>query len=336
MTAPRTIVIAGSTGFLGSHLTAHFRERGDTVIELNRSGTLRWGQTAAITDALEGADVLINLAGKSINCRYTPENRAALLSSRLDTTRELAAAVRDCEHPPPLWINASTAAIYRQREDRAATEDDTEYGAGFSEGVARAWEQMFFEAELPGVRRVALRLAIVLGDGGALVPFLALGRLGLGGPQFDGRWFAGRDRREAGVFHEFSSRWGRQKVSWVHLADVHGIVEHLIGHPELEGAVNATAPEAADNRTLMRSIRKALRMPLGLPAFRWMTELGALALHTEAGLVLGSMWAAPKRLLESGYRFEFTELEEAVRDVVARRRQRTTKGRQRAESPRAL
>lgn len=298
------------------------------MIELNRSGTLRWGQSAAITDALEGADVLINLAGKSINCRYTPENRAALLSSRVDTTRELAAALRDCEHPPPLWINASTAAIYRQR-DRPATEDDTELGEGFSEGVARAWEEAFYEAELPGVRRVALRLAIVLGDGGALVPFLALGRLGLGGPQFDGRWFAGRDRREAGVFHEFATRWGRQKVSWVHLAEVHGIVEHVITHPELQGPVNATTPESTDNRTLMRGIRKALRMPLGLPAFRWMTELGALALRTEAGLVLGSMWAAPKRLLDSGYRFEFPELEPALRDIVARRRQR-------AEAPRAL
>lgn len=312
-----TIVIAGASGFMGRFLAREFRGRGDTVIEICRRGTLIWGRTAAITDALEGADLLVNLAGRSVNCRYGPENRAEILSSRLDTTRELAEALRACENPPGLWINASTATIYRHAEDRPMTEADGELGEGFSVEVARAWEAAFFEGELPGIRRVALRTAIVLGPGGALVPMLRLARFGLGGPQFDGRWPATRARREAGTYHAFRARGGSQRFSWVHLRDVLGVIDFVRARPELGGVLNVAAPGTSDNRTLMRLIRKALGIPVGLPAFRWMTELGAMAIRTETELILKSRWVVPERLLEAGYVFEHPELEEALTDIVA-------------------
>jgi NAD dependent epimerase/dehydratase family enzyme len=310
------VVIAGATGFMGTYFTAALREQGHEVASIGRSAPVRWGQSAAATDLLEGADLLINLAGKSVNCRYGARNREEIRRSRVGTTRELADAVHACEHPPALWVNSSTATIYRHAEDRAMTEASGELGEGFSVEVAKAWEQAFFEGELPGTRRVALRTAIVLGRGGALVPMLRLARLGLGGPQLDGRWFGTRARRAAGVFHEFRTRGGRQRFSWIHVADVLGIILFLLEHPELDGVVNAAAPNPVDNRTLMRTIRKVLGIPLGLPAFRWMTELGAIAIRTETELILKSRWVVPERLSEAGFRFEYPQLEGALRQIV--------------------
>jgi NAD dependent epimerase/dehydratase family enzyme len=310
------IVIAGASGFMGGYLTARLREQGHEVAFIGRAAPVRWGQTAAMTDILEDADLVLNLAGKSVDCRYGPRNRAEIRRSRVDTTRELADAVRGCEHPPALWINASTATIYRHAEDRPMTETAGELGEGFSVEVAKAWEEAFFDGELPGTRRVALRTAIVLGRGGALVPMLRLARFGLGGPQLDGHWFGTRSRRAAGVYHEFRARGGRQKFSWVHLADVLGIILFLVEHPELDGVVNVSSPNPVDNRTLMRTIRKVLGIPFGLPAFRWMTELGAIAIRTETELILKSRWVVPERLSAAGFTFEYPELEPALRSIV--------------------
>lgn len=309
-------MIAGASGFMGSSLTKALRARGHTVDHLGRTTTVRWGQPAAITDLLDGADLLLNLAGKSVNCRYNSANRAAILTSRVDTTRELATAIRACEHPPALWINSSTATIYRHADDRPMTESEGELGEGFSVDVAKAWESAFFDGDLPATRRVALRTAIVLGEGGALVPMLRLARLGLGGPQLDGHWFGSARRRAAGVHHEFRVRGGRQKFSWVHIADVLGAVLFLCERPDSEGVFNLSSPNPADNRTLMRTIRRVLRIPLGLPAFRWMTELGAIAIRTETELILKSRWVVPARLTQAGYMFRFPELEPALRDIV--------------------
>lgn len=310
------VVIAGASGFMGGYFTVALREEGHEVAHIGRSAPVRWGQTAAMTDLLEGADFLVNLAGKSVNCRYGPRNREEIRRSRVDTTRELADAVRACEDPPALWVNSSTATIYRHAEDRPMTEAEGELGDGFSVEVAKAWESAFFEGDLPGTRRVALRSAIVLGGGGALVPMLRLARLGLGGPQLDGYWFGSRARRAAGVFHEFRARGGRQRFSWIHVADVLGIIRFLIEHPELDGVLNAASPNPTDNRTLMRTIRKVLGIPLGLPAFRWMTELGAIAIRTETELILKSRWVVPARLSEAGFRFEYPQLEGALRQIV--------------------
>lgn len=310
------VVIAGASGFMGTRFTRRLRDAGHEVEHIGRSSPVKWGQTAAITDLLEGADLLINLAGKSVNCRYNAENRAEIFRSRLDTTRELASALRACENPPPLWVNSSTATIYRHAEDRPMTETEGELGKGFSVEVATAWEEAFFDGELPGTRRVALRTAIVLGDGGALSPMLTLARFGLGGPQLDGHWFSTRARRDAGTHHEFRARSGRQKFSWVHVDDVLRVIEFVAEHPELDGIVNVSSPNPSDNRTLMRTIRGVLGIPFGLPAFRWMTELGALVIRTETELILKSRWVIPERLSVAGFRFEFPQLEGALRNII--------------------
>lgn len=314
------IVIAGASGFIGRYLAEHYRASGATVLLVGRDGPdARWGDAEALRRAVTGADVLINLAGKSVNCRYGDANRAEIFRSRLETTRALREAVAASDAPPPVWFNASTATIYRHAEDRPMTESTGELGAGFSVNVARAWEAEFFEGELPGTRRVALRMAIVLGDGSALRPLIRLTHSGLGGPQLDGRWFATTARRNAGTFHEFRARGGRQRFSWVHIADVLGSIEFLRAHPELDGPVNIAAPNPSDNRTLMAALRRVLRVPAGLPAFRWMLELGTAVLRTETELVLKSRWVVPERLLAAGYEFAFPDLEPALRDIVAGR-----------------
>lgn len=320
------VVIAGASGFIGQYLARAFRADGAVVTLVGRragaarSADAAWGDTAAITDLLDGSDLLLNLAGKSVNCRYTPANRAEILRSRVDTTRELAAAIRDCEDPPPLWINASTATIYRHAEDRPMTESTGEIGEGFSVDVARAWEEALFVGDLPSTRRVALRMAIVLGDGSALVPLLWLTRLGLGGPQLDGHWFATAARRAAGTFHTFRARGGRQKFSWIHLADVLGIIRFLRAHSEIDGVVNVSSPNPSDNRTVMQTLRDLLGMPAGLPAPRWMLEIGSAVIRTETELVLKSRWVVPERLLGAGYEFEYPELRPALREIVASRK----------------
>ena len=310
------IVIAGASGFIGEFLAGRYRASGATVSLIGRSGPdAAWGDTAAITELLDGADLLVNLAGKSVNCRYNDRNRAEILRSRVETTRELAAALAACDSPPPLWINSSTATIYRHAEDRPMSESTGELGTGFSVGIATAWEDALLERELPGVRRVALRMAIVLGGDGALTPLIRLARFGLGGAQLDGRWFSTAARRAAGTFHEFRARGGRQKFSWIHIADVLSIIEFLRDHPELDGAVNASSPNPSDNRTVMRTIRRVIRMPFGIPAPRWMLEIGTLLIRSETELVLKSRWVVPERLTAAGFQFEFPELEPALRDI---------------------
>lgn len=313
------IVIAGASGFIGQYLIRAFRAEGARVTTVGRSGSdAAWGDTAAITDLLDGADLLINLAGKSVNCRYTPANRAEIFRSRVETTRELATAIADCEDPPPLWVNSSTATIYRHAEDRPMTESTGELGTGFSVEVAKAWEAALFEHELPGTRRVALRMAIVLGDGSALVPLIRLARFGLGGAQLDGRWFPSRARRAAGTYHEFRARGGRQRFSWIHLADVLGIIRFLRDH-ELSGAVNASSPNPSDSRTLMAIVRRLVGAPPGIPAPRWVLEAGSAVIRTETELVLKSRWVVPERLLEAGYEFAFPDLEPALEQIVRER-----------------
>lgn len=313
------IVIAGASGFIGRYLTEHYRAAGATVLLVGRDGAdARWDDPAALRQAVTGADVLINLAGKSVNCRYGDANRAEIFRSRLQTTRALREAVAASDAPPPVWFNASTGTIYRHAEDRPMTESTGELGTGFSVNVARAWEAEFFEGELPGTRRVALRMAIVLGDGSALAPLIRLVRTGLGGPQLDGRWFATTARRNAGTFHEFRARGGRQRFSWVHIRDVLGAIEFL-RTAELDGPVNIASPNPVDNRTMMATLRRVLGVPVGLPATRWMLELGSAAIRTETELVLKSRWVVPERLLTAGFTFEYPELEPALRDIVARR-----------------
>ncbi|MET1051537.1 MAG: DUF1731 domain-containing protein [Mycetocola sp.] len=311
------IVIAGASGFLGSHLVSRYRAAGATVSTIGRSSAdAAWGDTAAITRVIDGADLLINLAGKSVNCRYTPANRAEILRSRVETTRELNQAVRACHSPPALWVNSSTATIYRHADDRPMTESTGELGTGFSVGVARAWEDEFFADDLPSTRRVALRLAIILGDGSALTPLRLLTRFGLGGTQRDGHWPLTKRRRTAGTAHEFGSRAGRQKFSWIHIDDVGRIIDFVSTHPELDGIINASAPHPTDNRSLMASLRRVLGVRVGLPTTRWMLELGTAVIRSETELVLKSRWVIPERLTRAGFEFSHPDLEPAIDSII--------------------
>jgi NAD dependent epimerase/dehydratase family enzyme len=318
----RRVVLAGASGFIGSALAEAFRAEGADVALIGRRGPdARWNDPAAIARVVDGAGLLINMAGKSVNCRYNPANRAEILRSRVETTRALRDALSAAENPPPLWVNSSTSTIYRHADDRPMTESAGEIGEGFSVDVATAWEAELFRGELPGTRRVALRTAIVLGDGSALAPIRRLARVGLGGAQLDGHWPATPARRAAGTHHAYrpSSKGGRQRFSWIHLDDMVGIIRFLEQHPELEGAVNASAPNPTDNRTFMRSVRRAVGMPIAIPTFRWMLELGSAAIRTESELVLKSRWVLPERLEAAGYEFRYRTHDEALTAILDRR-----------------
>lgn len=311
------IVIAGASGFIGTALADAYRAEGATVHTIGRSGDARWGQTAAITDLLDGADLVVGLAGKSVNCRYTPENRAEIFRSRLATTSELATAIAATDAAPPLWINASTATIYRHAEDRPMTESSGELGTGFSVEVAKAWEAALFEHPLPDTRRIALRMAIVLGEGSALSPLVRLARFGFGGPQLDGPWPGSSEKRAAGAFHERRRTNGHQRFSWVHRDDVIESIRFLRDH-ELEGPVNVSSPHPVDDRDLMATLRRVLGVPFGLPLPRVALELGSAIIHSETELLLKSRWVLPERLVEAGFAFRHPLLEPALRDILQR------------------
>ncbi|RZS58836.1 hypothetical protein EV141_0044 [Microcella putealis] len=314
------IVIAGASGFIGRTLQAHFADvRGWEVVTIGRADAVRWGDATAIRSAVDGASLVVNLAGKSVNCRYSAANRAEIVRSRVDTTRQLADAIAAVERPPALWVNSSTATIYRHAMDRPQTESSGELGDGFSVSVARAWEDAFFSAELPATRRVALRMAIVLGDGSALEPLAALTRAGLGGAQRDGVWFRSTRRRAAGTEHRPGSSGGRQKFSWVHVDDVVRVVDWVSERADIEGVLNVASPHPEDNRRLMAHLRRILHRPTGLPMFRWMLELGSIAIRTETELVLKSRWVLPERLMAEGFTFAHADLEKALASILAPR-----------------
>lgn len=312
------VVIGGAGGFMGAYLARHYRAQGREVVTIGRSGAdLRWGDHSRIAAAVDGAALVVGLAGKSVNCRYSEANRAEIFRSRLDTTSQLSSAIAQAATPPPLWVNSSTATIYRHAEDRPMTEADGEIGAGFSVEVAKAWEQALFADELLATRRVALRSAIVLGDGGVLGPLRTLAKLGLGGAQYDGRWPVSRARVAAGTAHYPGAKRGAQRFSWVHIEDIARILDFVETHPELEGPVNASAPNPVDNRSFMATVRRLLGVPFGPPMPRWMLELGAIGIRTETELVLKSRWVLPEKLDAVGFEFTHPELEPALRRIFS-------------------
>ncbi len=299
----RKIVIAAGTGFLGRSLSSWFQKRGDEVVVLARRSArdldarqVQWdGETAGeSTRELEGATALINLAGRSVDCRYNAENRRVILESRLKSTRVLGQAIAQCANPPPVWFNSASATIYRHAEDRPMDEATGEIGSGFSVDVCRAWEGAMEAAATPRTRKVMLRIAMVLGrDGGVFVPFRMLARLGLGGTLAS----------------------GSQYMSWLHEADLIGAIEFLMGRPDIAGAVNLSAPNPVTNTGWMREFRQRFGPGFGLPAAKWMLQVGAFFLRTETELLLKSRRVVPGRLLEAGYRFRFPELGPALDDL---------------------
>ncbi len=292
----KKIVIAGGTGFIGNHLADEFRKAGYEVLIISRrSGTIRWTNFQGILSALENADLIVNLAGKSVDCRYNAKNKKKILTSRTLTTKLLGQAVELCKTPPNLWINASTATIYRHAEDRPMTEDQGEIGSGFSVDVATQWEKTFFSFHLKQTRQVVLRMAIVLGKGGGVIrPFLNLVRFGLGGRQGN----------------------GRQMFSWIHIADVFNIILFIRDHKELDGVYNCSAPNPVSNKILMNTFREKTKTKFGLPSPAWLLSIGAIIIKTETELILKSRWVIPEKLLQAGYTFKYPSLDEALENIL--------------------
>jgi len=308
------VVLAGGSGFLGRTLARFLAARDYEVVILSRNPLrfelpgrqAHWDgrATSAWAEQLEGAQAVVNLAGRSVNCRYTEANRLAILDSRVEPTRVLGEAIGQCARPPRVWLNSSTATIYKHSFDRAMDQATGEIAAtpeakdAFSVEVALAWEAALERAHTPGTRKVALRTAMVLGpgEGGVFRVLRRLVRFGLGGAMAGGRQF----------------------VSWVHEEDFCRTLQWLIDRDDLAGPVNVAAPRPVTNREMMRTFRRLCGVPIGLPATRWMLELGAFFLRTETELILKSRRVIPGRLTESGFAFRWARLEEALMENLRR------------------
>lgn len=327
------IVIAGASGFIGKSAVRTWRARGDEVVTIGRSDSdVRWGDSDGIRRVLDGSALLLNLAGRTVNCRYNDRNRAQILQSRIETTSELREAVADVEAPPPVWLNASTATTYSHTTEQAHTEADAVGQKGFSEDVARAWEAALMHGDLPVTRRVPLRMTIVLGaEGDATRMLFTLARFGLGGTQFDGPWFPhsryrslGSRRGTAAAAAPSAPRptHGRQRFSWMHVDDVVRAMDHIRQHDEIDGPVNLATDDAHPNADFMRALRDVVGAPVGLPAFRWMLEPAMWAMRTESELILKSRWVRSQVLADTGFEPLHPRLRPALESIWKQLRSR--------------
>lgn len=298
------VVIAGGTGFLGQELVCHFERNNSEVVVLTRGESrligkvnhVKWDATSqgAWQDYLENTDVLINLTGKSVNCRYTESNKLEIINSRVDATKVLQSVVNKLKKKPTLWINASAASIYGQLPDTLMTEENKERGNDFSAKVAQSWEDAFFHQNTEGVRKVALRISLILGKNGGVFPvFKKLVRFGLGGKMGS----------------------GRQKFGWVHITDVIRMIDFIVKKEAISGSVNCVSINTPSNKEFMKSFRKVLGMPFGIPQPKFLLNIGSLFIGTESELILSSIYAFPKILTDHGFKFKFENCQEALTDL---------------------
>jgi uncharacterized protein (TIGR01777 family) len=305
------IILAGGSGFLGGELAKHFTALGWEVVLFTRSPKSRTDSVREVAwDArtlgnwareLDGATAIVNLTGRSVNCRYNAKNRREILDSRVNSTRVVGEAIAQCKNPPCVWLNSSTATVYKHTfskpHDESSREMDSAKDAkdAFSVDVAQAWERALNEAVTPRTRKVALRTAMVLGFGeNSVFPVLRrLTRFGLGGKQGSGKQF----------------------VSWIHEEDFCRAIEWVISNEELAGPVNLCAPNPLTNAEMMKTFREVCGAPFGLPATEWMLEIGAFFLRTETELIFKSRRVVPGRLLESGFKFRFPLFRDALENL---------------------
>ncbi len=282
----KTIVIAGASGFIGKHVQDFFKSESWQVLTIGRTNSdAVWSDQTSLVKILEGADAVVNLAGKSVNCRFTEANVRELIQSRISTTRAIGEALGKCERPPAVWINASGASIYREHVSQANTESSPTDGEGTMAEVARQWEHAFFTSVTPSTRKIALRISLVIGrDGGVLPIYLRLARLGLGGKQGS----------------------GRQMMSWIHIDDLVQLVASLVQSTSFSGVVNAAAPESLTNSDFMRTIRESVSMPIGFPAPTIAIRLGTFLIGASHELVLRGMWVQSEvaETLDFSYRYK--------------------------------
>ena len=314
----KKIIIAGGTGFIGQAVAKYFGKDNHIIIltrqaingKDNRSTSslikahdgfniTYWRWDAKNVEKhwakeFEGADIVINLAGKSVNCRYTNENREEILRSRVESTMAIGKAISMTVDPPKLWVNAASATIYRHAVDKPQDEVSGELHSDFSVEVCKQWEKTFFGERTPFTRKVALRMSITLGEGGALRPLLNLVKFGLGGRQGT----------------------GAQMVSWIHVEDVCRAIQWISDHPDIEGVFNCTSPKPVTNTSFMQTLREVTGHPFGLPAPEWLLRLGSKLIGTETELILKSRWVLPAKLLQTGFQLRYPELKNALAAII--------------------
>jgi uncharacterized protein len=316
----KKLIIAGGTGFIGQAL-AEFFGKENQVIVLSRNGVnshtnnnsrlllpehgyhityRRWDGTNVEkhwAQELEKADILINLSGKSVNCRYTEKNKKEIFDSRTYPTQILGEAIRNCIEPPKLWINASSATIYRHATDKPQNEYTGDIENDFSVQVCKQWEKAFYDQRTPFTRKIVLRMAITLGKGGGVMsPYFKLAKFFMAGKQGD----------------------GNQQYSWVHAEDVCRMIEWLYEQKNMEGTFNCVSPNAVTNNIFMHTLRKITGHKIGIPLYSWMLKLGKILVGTEPELLLKSRWVIPTKLLEKGFTFKYNYLEEALQEIVSK------------------
>jgi uncharacterized protein (TIGR01777 family) len=314
----KKIILAGGTGFMGQEMTKYFGKENEIIIltrqvneKTNRNDYnslsaedvkniryVKWDGKAAgeWVNEMNDADLVINLAGKSVNCRYNEKNKNEIFDSRTDAVKAIGEAINKCTRPPLLWINASSATIYRHAMDRAQDEYTGEFHDDFSVQVCKRWEKTFYDQQTLQTRKVALRMAITLGPGGILIPYFNLLKFGLGGKQAS----------------------GKQMYSWVHIEDTCRMIEWIYDHKEISGTYNSSSPNPVTNEEFMRVFRKVTGHIIGLPAYKWMLQIGAPIIETELELVLKSRWILPTRILETGFQFKHPLLEDSLSDIISK------------------
>ena len=314
----KKLIIAGGTGFLGQEMTKYFGKENEVVIltrqlsgtynnrnnynslskeDLQKTKFVKWdGKTVdSWANELNNTDLVMNLAGKTVNCRYTEKNKKEIFDSRTDAVKVIGAAINKCTVPPKCWINASSATIYRHATDRPQDEFTGEFHNDFSVQVCKLWEKTFYEQPTQHTRKVALRMAITLGPGGILIPYFNLLKFGLGGKQGN----------------------GKQMFSWIHIEDTCRLIEWIFEN-NLEGIYNCCSPNPVTNNEFMATLREITGHRFGLPAYEWMMKFGAPIIGTETELVLKSRWVLPTKILVTGFEFKFPLLKDAFTDIISK------------------
>ena len=284
----KKVLIAGGSGFIGVELEKYLSNLGYSVYILTRNpkrkNEYKWDARTfgEWTKVLEKCDILINLTGKSVDCRYTEKNKKEILDSRIESSNILAKAINKNNKKPSVWLNASSATIYDHSIKHLNTEENGIIGDDFSMNVCKKWEEVFFETNTPATRKIALRMSIVMGENGGALPILKkLTSIGLGGKQGN----------------------GLQKISWIRIEDLCKAIHFIIKKRELKGVINVTSPFHFTNAEFMKLLRKYIGIPFGIPQAKWLLEIGTFIIRSQTELILKSRYVYPQKLLDAGFTF---------------------------------
>jgi len=314
----KKIIIAGGTGFIGQELCNFFGDENEIIVlgrqqpqqasnaygenNINPSvlKKIRFVKWDGIHEGdwckeIDGADLVINLTGKSVNCRYTAKNKQEIFDSRTNSTKAIGLAIQHAVHPPELWINAASATIYPHATDEPRDESFTDFHDDFSVQVCKLWESTLYEQRTPFTRKCALRMAVTLGTGGVMIPYFNLLKFKLGGRQGS----------------------GNQMYSWVHITDTCRMIEWIATNKSLEGTYNCSSPAPVTNYDFMKTLRAVTGHKIGLPAYAWMLKIGAAIIGTETELLLKSRWVLPQKMIGTGFQFKYPFLQDAMQNIVS-------------------